>query len=251
MQSTIFSRKIAKRNQRKRERSQEAGEQFEKRPKLKSKDTASGPGDSENKTRNDPGKLPDSDPQPYCSSTTEDISKLKMRVNLIAFARECDRYGVSDRSAASLSFALLQDLGIINEQDTSEIIDRNKVRREREKHRKELQNKNMEVVKALYFDGRKDKSLTHTKKGDKYYYSTITEEHISSVKKQGSIYFGHLAVSSGSAVVIKDAILNFFNKKEISIESLIGVICDGTNVNTGTNEEIIKLLEIALNRPLQ
>lgn len=137
-----------------------------------------------------------------------------MRVNLTAFARECDRYGVSDRSAASLSSALLQDLGIINEQDTSKIIDRNKVRREREKHRKELQNENMEVVEALYFDGRKDKSLTQTKKGDKYYYSIITEEHISLVKEPGSIYLGHLAVSSGSAVVIKDAILDFFNRKK-------------------------------------
>uniref|UniRef100_A0A6P7H9T0 Uncharacterized protein LOC114349245 n=1 Tax=Diabrotica virgifera virgifera TaxID=50390 RepID=A0A6P7H9T0_DIAVI len=174
-----------------------------------------------------------------------------MRVNLTAFARECDRYGVSDRSAASLSSALLQDLGIINEQDTSKIIDRNKVRREREKHRKELQNENMEVVEALYFDGRKDKSLTQTKKGDKYYYSIITEEHISLVKEPGSIYLGHLAVSSGSAVVIKDAILDFFNRKEVSTESLIAVGCDGTNVNTGTNAGIIRLLEIALNRPLQ
>ncbi|CAH1103736.1 unnamed protein product [Psylliodes chrysocephalus] len=105
----------------------------------------------------------------------------------------------------------------------------------------------MEVVKALYFDGRKDTSLTHFKKGDKYYYSTITEEHISLVKEPGSIYLGQLAVSAGSAVVIKDTILDFFNRKEISIKSLIAVGCDGTIVNTETNAGLIRLLEIALN----
>ncbi|CAH0559175.1 unnamed protein product [Brassicogethes aeneus] len=53
------SRKIAKRNQKKMGRSQDPEKHFEKRLKLKSKDTASGPGDSENETRNDPEKLPD------------------------------------------------------------------------------------------------------------------------------------------------------------------------------------------------
>ncbi|CAH1108696.1 unnamed protein product [Psylliodes chrysocephalus] len=110
----------------------------------------------------------------------------------------------------------------------------------------------MEIVKALYFDGQKDKSLTHNKKGDKYYYNTISEkEHISLVKEPGSIYLGHLALLFGAAILIKDVILDFYNRKEILIESLIAVGCDGTNDNTETNAGIIRLLEIAINRPLQ
>ena len=80
------SKNIAKRNQRKMERSQESEEQIEKRPKVKSKETASGPGDSENETRNDPGKLPDFDPQPSCSyTTTVDVSKSPNEDNSISF----------------------------------------------------------------------------------------------------------------------------------------------------------------------
>ena len=59
----------------------------------------------------------------------------QMRVKLSSLALACDRHGVSDRAAAGIASALLQDVGIIHEGDVSKVIDRSKVRRERCKRR--------------------------------------------------------------------------------------------------------------------
>ncbi|GBN28890.1 hypothetical protein AVEN_90441-1 [Araneus ventricosus] len=48
-------------------------------------------------------------------------------------ARECDRYGISDRAAASFASVVLQDIGIVEEEETSHVVDRNTNRRQRKK----------------------------------------------------------------------------------------------------------------------
>ncbi|GBO25251.1 hypothetical protein AVEN_164451-1 [Araneus ventricosus] len=48
-------------------------------------------------------------------------------------ANECDRYGISDRAAASFASSVLQDIGIVYEGETSHVVDRNKIRRQRKK----------------------------------------------------------------------------------------------------------------------
>ena len=63
----------------------------------------------------------------------------QMRINLPALAMACDRHGLSDRSAAAISNAVLHNMGLVKDDDMSNIIDKNKVRREREKIRAELQ----------------------------------------------------------------------------------------------------------------
>lgn len=62
-------------------------------------------------------------------------STSQMRVHLNKLALVCDRAGVSDRSAAMIASAVLQDVGIVNEKDKSKVIDRNKIRRARKKNR--------------------------------------------------------------------------------------------------------------------
>ncbi|GBL81593.1 hypothetical protein AVEN_93391-1 [Araneus ventricosus] len=52
------------------------------------------------------------------------------RLDFPTLARECDRYGISDRAAASFSNAVLQDIGIVHEGETSHVVDRNKIRRQ-------------------------------------------------------------------------------------------------------------------------
>ena len=47
----------------------------------------------------------------------------QMRHPLPVLARECDRWGVSDCSAAAIASAVLVDFGIINEQDSSVVVD--------------------------------------------------------------------------------------------------------------------------------
>ncbi|GBM19916.1 hypothetical protein AVEN_2860-1 [Araneus ventricosus] len=55
------------------------------------------------------------------------------RLDFPTLARECDRYRISDREAASFASAVLQDIGIVPEGETSHMIDRNKIRRQRKK----------------------------------------------------------------------------------------------------------------------
>ncbi|GBM71664.1 hypothetical protein AVEN_268967-1 [Araneus ventricosus] len=55
------------------------------------------------------------------------------RLDFPTLAMECDRYGVSDRTAASFASAVLQDIGIAHEGETSNVLDRNKIRRQHKK----------------------------------------------------------------------------------------------------------------------
>ncbi|GBL89420.1 hypothetical protein AVEN_225928-1 [Araneus ventricosus] len=55
-------------------------------------------------------------------------STSQMRTRLPATATICDRYNVSDRSAAAIASAVLKDFAIICEVDTSHVVDKNKAR---------------------------------------------------------------------------------------------------------------------------
>ncbi|GBL86515.1 hypothetical protein AVEN_194778-1 [Araneus ventricosus] len=55
------------------------------------------------------------------------------RLDFPTLARECDRYGISDRAAALFASFVLQDIGIVHEGETSHVVDRNKIRRQRKK----------------------------------------------------------------------------------------------------------------------
>ena len=69
-------------------------------------------------------------------------SQKKKRIHhLPMLAAACDRVGVSDRGAALIASSLLQDIGIVSNQDTSDIVYRNKVRRARQKKRLSFQSK--------------------------------------------------------------------------------------------------------------
>ncbi|GBN17295.1 hypothetical protein AVEN_227673-1 [Araneus ventricosus] len=100
-----------------------------------------------------------------------------------SLSRECDRYGISDRAAASITSVVLQDIGIAHEGETSYVVDRNKIRRQRKK----LQNAVAESTKltvswslltGLYFDGRKDNSKVLIKKDTKHYAKTTNRSII-------------------------------------------------------------------------
>lgn len=62
-------------------------------------------------------------------------STSQMRIKLPNLAKACDRTGTSDRSAAILINAALTDMGLLTKEDSSKIIDRSKIRRERTRAR--------------------------------------------------------------------------------------------------------------------
>jgi len=167
-------------------------------------------------------------------------------------ARTCDRYAVSDRAAAAIASAVLEDVGLITNEDKTSVIDRNKLRRERLKKRRKLQHEQtLDVLRGLYFDGRKDKTLEQFKQGTKYHRKTIVEEHLSLVQEPGSKYIGHVTTKYGTALSIEDSISKFLDENNIATSEVTAVGCDGTNVNTGKKGGVITMLENKIGRPLQ
>lgn len=170
------------------------------------------------------------------------------RATFPALAAACDRTGVSDRCAAMLSSSLMHDLGKV----TSDVIDRSKIRRERRKQRCVEQQKSVtEPPSSLYFDGRKDVTLVQEKKGTKLYRRQVSEEHITLLEEPNSKFIGHISVESGSSKCISKAIFDYFQAKEIPIQNVVAIGCDGTAVNTGSTGGIIRLMEKQLGKPLQ
>ncbi|GBM53918.1 hypothetical protein AVEN_64841-1 [Araneus ventricosus] len=55
------------------------------------------------------------------------------RLDFPTLARQCYRYGISDAAAASFASSVLQDVGIVHERETSYVVDRNKIPRQRKK----------------------------------------------------------------------------------------------------------------------
>ena len=68
----------------------------------------------------------------------------------------CDRYGVSDRTAAAIATAASSDVGVITATDYSNVINRSKVKGARFEMRESSQSNPLHSdVRSLYFDGRK------------------------------------------------------------------------------------------------
>lgn len=104
---------------------------------------------------------------------------------------------------------------------------------------------------GLYFDGRKDKTMVNHKERTKYYRQIITEEHISLIQEPESKYIGHATPTNGSALQIKNSIINFLETNNIVTSNIVAIGCDGTVVNTGFRTGVIRQIEEQLKKPLQ
>jgi len=70
-----------------------------------------------------------------------------------------ERYQLSDRASAVVANAALKDAGLIADLDKTYVIDRNKLRREREKYRNIVREDEAifyKFIDRIYIDGRKD-----------------------------------------------------------------------------------------------
>ncbi|GBM88572.1 hypothetical protein AVEN_250634-1 [Araneus ventricosus] len=133
-----------------------------------------------------------------------------LMTKVLAAVRTWDRFGISDREGAAIVSAVLQDVGIISENNVLNVVDRNKIRRGRTKARTTLLS---QVIKdydhdqfGLYIDGRKDRTLSMEDNGRK----VMIGEHISLVKGHSSEYIGHVSVNFGRAQIIGNNIYSFF-----------------------------------------
>ena len=122
----------------------------------------------------------------------------------------------SDRAAAAIASAVLQDFGLISPGHSQNVIDKNKIRRERMRKRNILQDMQASDgggLHSIYFDGRKDVTVTNVRKGSKWYKENHVEEHISVIEEPGSKYIGHITPTLASAVGIRSSLLDFLKDR--------------------------------------
>ena len=171
-------------------------------------------------------------------------------MSLPTLAKICDRFSVSDRDGASIASAVLKDYDIIDGQNKELIIDRSKVGREREKERRHNQNFQTPLgVQGLYFDGKKDSTLTPQKFGVGTHF--VREEHITLVAEPGSNDVGHFTPYSGKAKDVSEGLLEFCSSHDLNLDSLNVIGCDGTTLNTEAKGGVIAAVEQSLGRSLQ
>src|SRR6218665_2769277 len=124
------------------------------------------------------------------------------------------------------------------------------------KNRKELQLNGDQFdhsgIEVIFFDGRKDQTLTQVFGVDnKYHRKTLTEEHISIVAEPGSSYFSHTTPQSGSSKDITESLVASLKEVNAKTQNIKVVGCDGTNVNTGHTAGFIRRLEESFEHPVQ
>ncbi|CAH1103136.1 unnamed protein product [Psylliodes chrysocephalus] len=91
-------------------------------------------------SESDHSKYQSSSDDDFINPTLPSTSKnTQMKIKLSTLGLVCDKYSISDHSAAAITGAVLIDVGIITTEDPSKIVNRNKVRRER---------KNLEIPKG-------------------------------------------------------------------------------------------------------
>ncbi|CAH1104418.1 unnamed protein product [Psylliodes chrysocephalus] len=152
---------------------------------------------------------------------------------------------ISDGSAASIASAVLKDVGIITTEDPLTRADK-KVSREQKKSRntamKEFES-DSRIIRSLYFNVRKDKTLLQKNKNGRLYKKTVVEEHISLIEQPEYIYIGHVTPTTGTEKSFGKAQLNFFDKNNLELDNLAAVGCNCTVVNTGSKKGVIKYIE--------
>lgn len=169
-------------------------------------------------------------------------------------AEECDRYNVSDRVAAILVTSAFYDIGLKDNDGQLIIIDKNRIRRERESNRARLLRLNALTAnpKAFAFDSRKDETLVEKRYDDESLHpQLIKEEHITILKQPGSKLLGFAVASEDSSLpAIAQCISQFFQDRNIDLSILVGICCDGEAKNTGRLTGILRSFEVKLQRPL-
>ena len=154
---------------------------------------------------------------------------------------------------AAIATATLESYGVVTPEDSSHVVDRSKIRREKKKEREKLQELSTGCsLRGLYFDGRKDDTLiSQESKAGRLRLLKIKEEHISLVGQPEEEYLGHTTPSSGHAQSIAKSITDYIHEKSIVTDQLQVIGCDGTVVNTGAEAGVIRRLEENFQRPLQ
>ncbi|CAH0558644.1 unnamed protein product [Brassicogethes aeneus] len=172
----------------------------------------------------------------------------QIRLNLTSTALVSDRFGISDRATAAIASSVLHDVGIISEEDTSQIIDKSKIRRQKQKIRQAIRQDASIVTKGLYFDGRKDNTIYQQKIGAKLYRRVKKEEHISLIREPGGQYVGHVTPSSATGSELSKYIVKYLHDNDIDINELEAIGCDVVQTTRYLPDGIKKIIDPVIQR---
>ena len=179
--------------------------------------------------------------------TTQNRSCLK------EVAITCERFGISDRAGTAVATVTRKAFNIVTDTDKTQVIDRSKLRRERQKYREEIQTEEelqFDMVDGIYIDGRKDATITCIKQGSTYHRNAVIEEHDAIVGEPFEFYITHVTPENGTGKNIAQAIYEVI--EDTSMENKLNIIgSDVTATMTGKNSGCISSLENVLGRPLQ
>lgn len=207
------------------------------------------------------GTDPDFDPDDWSSDLSSSdhaefiepmpaLVKSIRSLNLKEVAVEADRRNISNRDAAAIVNAGFVALGVISEHHRNLVVDEHKLRRERIKNRTTLAASidDINPLMCFSFDGKKDDTLFKSNGGNHKITKKI--ENISIVQEPQHKFLGFISTECSKSTSVSEALLTFFQERNVPLTSLIAISSDGTNANTGTHAGIIHLIEKALNRPV-
>ena len=152
-------------------------------------------------------------------------------------AMVCERY---DRAGAAVASATLKAFGIVTEEDKRYVVDRSKLRRDRQKYGEEIKNKEQklfELVDSIFVDGRKDATMTMVEVNGNYHRQTVIEEHYVIVGELNGFYLSHVMPEDGTGYKIATSVYSAI--KDTALKQKLKIIgSDGTAVMTGKKQKI-------------
>lgn len=193
------------------------------------------------------------DSESEAAEDNENADLYTTSVHLPNTSLECERYNVPDRVVAALLSSFAKDMNMKDEHGNALIIDRNKIRREREKVRQKLvrNRKNPSTLHAFAFDGKINKTRKNIMIDGKYHPRIVNEAHIVVVKQPNSVYLSHIVSPEPStSAAVANKLIEYFNTNNIDLSNLIAISSDGEPKNAGRLDGIIRNFELHLQRPL-
>lgn len=176
--------------------------------------------------------------------------------NMDKICMAADRRNLSLRDTALIVSSTLEELGIVNAKDRSLIVDKNKMQKASKKSRiQAIENAQATPLLCFHFDGKAAKNLQMEEKmvdgrARKVMQRKKRVENIIIVQQPGDNFLGFLVCEKATSAAIFQKFLAFFTTKNISLDALVALGCDGAAVNTGHIKGIIRRFEEHLNRPL-
>ena len=141
--------------------------------------------------------------------------------------------------------AVLIDFGVITPDDTSCVVDRQKIRRAKLKFRQQvgaLHTNNAETIQGFYFDGKEIDTLTNISVDCHRKNVIVKQEHTVIISEPGGEYLGHVTTNDKKARTICEALVDFLSSRD-AIPDVQVIGADSTVTNTGANAGIIRRFE--------